>query len=179
MTDETPQDRKPQESPEPAREPLEQDVIGELGDDRLQEIAGLLGTDAAGARTVVGTTVSALSGGLRDEADSDPETVRQAFAEAGEQERRGGGGGGGESGDRAGEGERAGAPLQGVAAFGGGLGNLAAGGLMGSILGKVSRPVANAVAKKTGIPAPTVSRVIELVIPVVVAVLGKRAAGRK
>lgn len=136
---------------------FEQDVLNELGDDRLQEIAGLLGTDAAGAQDVVGTTVSALSGDLQDKAAAaDPaeaDEVRQALAEV----------------------ESAEPPLQGVAAFGG-LGGLAAGGMMSGVLAKMSKPVANAVSKKTGIPAPTVSRVIEMLIPVVLAVLTKRAA---
>jgi hypothetical protein len=43
----------------------------------------------------------------------------------------------------------------------------------------MSRPVATAVAKKTGLPPATVSRVIELLVPVVLAVFTKRAAGRK
>ncbi|MET8688930.1 DUF937 domain-containing protein [Streptomyces sp. NPDC004732] len=137
---------------------FEQDVLNELGDDRLQEIAGLLGTDASGAQEVVGTTVSALSGDIRGRA-ADPaeaDEVRQAFAEV----------------------EPADPPLQGVAAFGG-LGGLAAGGMMSGMLAKMSRPVANAVSKKTGIPAPTVTRVIEMLIPVVLAVLSKRAARTK
>ncbi|MER7199254.1 hypothetical protein CG723_16185 [Streptomyces sp. CB01635] len=134
---------------------LQKDVLDELGDDRLSEIAGLLGTDAAGAQDVVSTTVSELSGGLREKATADPqqaEEVRQALAETEEQQ-----------------------PLQGVAAFGG----LAGGGLMAGILAKMSRPVATAVAKKTGLPPATVTRVIELLVPVVLAVFTKRAAGRK
>ncbi|MFE4249197.1 DUF937 domain-containing protein [Streptomyces sp. NPDC056910] len=134
---------------------LKEDVLDELGDDRLGEIADLLGTDAAGAHDVVGTTVSELSGGLREKATADPaqaEEVRQALAETQEQQ-----------------------PLQGVATLGG----LAAGGLMSGLLTKMSRPVANAVAKKTGLPPATVSRVVELLIPVLLTVFTKRAAGRK
>ncbi|QOV38213.1 hypothetical protein IM697_07430 [Streptomyces ferrugineus] len=41
---------------------LQDDVLGELGDDRIVDIAELLGTDDAGAREMVCTTVSALSG---------------------------------------------------------------------------------------------------------------------
>ncbi|MGW6403238.1 DUF937 domain-containing protein [Streptomyces sp. NPDC055134] len=137
---------------------LQKDVLDELGDDRLSEIAGLLGTDAAGAQDVVSTTVSELSGGLREKATADPqqaEEVRQALAETEEQQ-----------------------PLQGVATFGG-LGGLAGGGLMAGILAKMSRPVATAVAKKTGLPPATVTRVIELLVPVMLAVFTKRAAGRK
>ena len=68
--------------------------------DGVQEIAGLLGTDEAGAREVVGTT-----------AQEDP--------------------------------------LQGVAT----LGRFATGGLMAGVLAKAAKPVANAVAKKTGAAA--------------------------
>ncbi|MFD6434012.1 DUF937 domain-containing protein [Streptomyces venezuelae] len=137
---------------------FEQDVLDELGDDRLQEIAGLLDTDASGAQDVVGTTVSALSGDIQDRA-ADPaeaDEVRQAFIEV----------------------EPADPTLQGVATLGG-LGGLAGGGMMAGMLAKMSRPVANAVSKKTGIPAAKVTRVIEMLIPVVLAVLSKRAARSK
>ncbi|MGW3102357.1 DUF937 domain-containing protein [Streptomyces sp. NPDC001100] len=113
------------------------DVLDELGDDRVQEIAGLLGTDEAGAREVVGTTVSALSG----EAAATVETPQEA-------------------------------PLQGVATLGG----FATGGLMAGVLAKAAKPVANAVAKKTGLPPATVARVVEMLVPVVLTVLTKRAA---
>lgn len=121
---------------------FEDDVLGELGDDKLQEIAGLLGTDTAGAQEVVGTTVSALAGPVQEEAAAAPEEE---------------------------------APLQGVSTLGG----FATGGLMAGVLARVSKPVANAVAKKTGIPVATVTRVIEMLVPVVLAVLSKRAARKK
>jgi hypothetical protein len=122
---------------------FEEDVLGELGDDRLQEIAGLLGTDAAGAQEVVGTTVSALVGPVQEEAAAAPP----------EEE----------------------APLQGVSTLGG----FATGGLLAGVPAKVSKPVANVVAKKTGVPAATVTRVIETLVPVVLTVLSKRAARKK
>ncbi|WP_372351389.1 DUF937 domain-containing protein [Streptomyces sp. KL116D] len=133
---------------------LEKDVIDELGDDRLHELASLLGTDPSGAQDVVGSTVSALSGGLRERADEGPEgaqEVRDAIAEA------------------------EAPPLQGVATLGG----LASGGLLAGLLAKMSRPVANAVAKKTGLPAANVARGIEMLIPVVLAVMSKRAARKR
>ncbi|UUN26995.1 DUF937 domain-containing protein [Streptomyces sp. FIT100] len=130
---------------------FQQDVLNELGDDRLTEIAGLLGTDAAGATTVVDSSVSELSGGLREAAATpdQAEEVRQAVAEVSEP------------------------PLEGVATLGGGL---LGGGLMASVLSRLARPAATAVAKRTGLPVATVSRVLELLIPVVVTVLTKRAA---
>ncbi|KOU20046.1 DUF937 domain-containing protein [Streptomyces sp. WM6368] len=135
---------------------FQDDVLGELGDDKLTEIAGLLGTDTAGAKETVAETVGAMTGDLQQKAaadDADGAEVRQAFAEVAEP------------------------PLEGVAAFGG-LGGLLGGGMMAGVLAKVSKPVANAVSKKTGIPAATISRVIEMLIPVVLAVLAKRASGK-
>ncbi|MGP3686136.1 DUF937 domain-containing protein [Streptomyces sp. IBSNAI002] len=132
---------------------FQDDVLGELGDDKLTEIAGLLGTDTAGARDTVAQTVGAMTGSLQEKAAADDDDeVRQAVAEAAEP------------------------PLQGIATLGGGL---LGGGLMAGVLAKVSKPVADAVSKKTGIPAPTISRVIELLIPVLLAVFAKRAAAGK
>ncbi|MCX4629777.1 DUF937 domain-containing protein [Streptomyces sp. NBC_01443] len=134
---------------------FQDDVLGELGPGGLTEIAGLLGTDAAGARETVATTVGAMTGDLQQKADSDDDDgheVRQAFAEVAEP------------------------PLQGVATLGGGL---LGGGLMAGVLAKVSKPVAAALSKKTGIPPATVSRVIELLIPVLLTVFAKRAAAGK
>ncbi|GAA2458976.1 DUF937 domain-containing protein [Streptomyces mauvecolor] len=133
---------------------FKQDVLNELGDDGLQRIAGLLGTDAAGAQDMVGTTMSTLAGGLPPETT---EEVRQAVAEAPPEEE---------------------APLQGVATLGGGLGGMLSGGLAAGVLAKVARPVANAVAKKTGLPPATVARALEVLLPVALAVLTKRAASK-
>ncbi|WP_405531203.1 DUF937 domain-containing protein [Streptomyces avidinii] len=135
---------------------FQDEVLGELGDDRLTEIAGLLGTDTAGAKEAVSETVGTMTGDLEQKAakeDADGEEVRQALAEVAEP------------------------PLQGVATLGG-LGGLLGGGMMAGVLAKVSKPVAGALSKKTGIPAATVGRVIEMVIPVVLAVLARRASGK-
>ncbi|MCL8012890.1 DUF937 domain-containing protein [Streptomyces sp. AS02] len=114
---------------------LQDDVLAELGDDRIWDIAGLLGTDEAGARQMVGTTVTALSG----EAD----TVATPHE----------------------------APLTGVATLGG----FATGGLMAGVLAEEAESVAHAVARRTGLAPEAVSRVVEMVIPVELAVLTKRA----
>lgn len=136
-------------------ESFQDDVLNELGDDRLQEIAGLLGTDPAEARQLVGSSVTELSGELRSAAaePASADEVRAAVTEVSTAEP----------------------PLQGVAAFGG----LVGGGLMAGVLGKLARPAADAVARKTGIPAPTVHRAVELLVPVVLAVITKRAATKK
>jgi len=123
---------------------FQDDILDELGGAKVQEIAGLLGTDEAGAREVVGATASALSGEAAAAETSTIETPQEA-------------------------------PLQGVATLGG----FATGGLMAGVLAKAARPVANAVAKKTGLPPATVTRVVEMLIPAVLAVLTKRAAKKK
>ncbi|MBT2675515.1 hypothetical protein J7E95_32920 [Streptomyces sp. ISL-14] len=117
---------------------LQDDVLDALGDDRIGDIAGLLGTDEPGARQMVCTTVSALSG--EAEAVATPHD----------------------------------APLTGVATVGG----FATGGLMAGLLAEEAKPVANAVARRTGLEPGAVSRVVEMVIPVVLTVLTKRAAGK-
>ncbi len=114
-------------------------MLDELGDERIGRIASLLGTDETGARQMVGTTVSALSG--EAEAVATPHD----------------------------------APLTGVATLGG----FATGGLMAGLLAEEAGPVADAVARRTGLPSGAVARVVEMVVPVVLAVLTKRAAGRQ
>ncbi|TKA13370.1 DUF937 domain-containing protein [Actinacidiphila oryziradicis] len=47
--------------------PLKDEVLEQLGDDRLQEIAGLLGSDADDVRRFVGDSVASLTGVLTDE----------------------------------------------------------------------------------------------------------------
>ncbi|KUL25932.1 DUF937 domain-containing protein [Streptomyces regalis] len=115
---------------------LQDDVLDELGDDRIGAIAELLGTDEPGARQMVCTTVSALSG--------EAETVATPHE----------------------------APLTGVATLGG----FATGGLMAGVLAEEARPVAKAVAARTGLRHTAVSEVVEMVVPAVMAVLTKRAA---
>lgn len=106
---------------------LQKDVLQELGDDRIEELAGELGTDTEAARRVVEATVAELP----DELTAAP------------------------------------AGVQGLAGLGGG-------GLMSGVLAKLSGPVANAVAKKTGLPPATVARALELLLPVVLTTIAKR-----
>ncbi|MGA4848950.1 hypothetical protein ACOBQB_22835 [Streptomyces sp. G5(2025)] len=51
--------------------------------------------------------------------------------------------------------------------------------MMFGVVTKLSRPVAKAISKKTGIPVQTVTRGIEMLAPVVIAVVSKKAARRK
>ncbi|MEU3754652.1 DUF937 domain-containing protein [Streptomyces olivoreticuli] len=53
-------------------ETLQKDVLDELGEDRIQELAGELGTDAEGAKGMVAATVEAL-----------PEEITEGGAPAG------------------------------------------------------------------------------------------------
>ncbi|MFB7942371.1 DUF937 domain-containing protein [Streptomyces sp. NPDC056049] len=134
---------------------FQDEVLAELGEDRLAEIAALAGTDTAGARALVDGSVAELSGELR-QAAAEPgsaDEVKAAVDEVTSVEP----------------------PLQGVASFGG----LAAGGLMAGVLAKLARPAANAVAKRTGLPPATVNRAVDLLVPVVLAVLTRRATARK
>ncbi|MFD9794914.1 DUF937 domain-containing protein [Streptomyces sp. NPDC059070] len=121
---------------------FEQDVLNELGDDRLQELAQRLGTDTDGARQIVSSAATGLADGVP--AGSVPQEP----------------------------------PLEGVATLGG-LGGAAGGGLLAGALAKATRPVASAVAKRTGLPEATVVRGLELLVPVVLTVLSKRAAAGK
>ncbi|MFG3304027.1 DUF937 domain-containing protein [Streptomyces wuyuanensis] len=132
---------------------FQRDVLDELGDDRLQEIADALGTDTTAAEAVVGTSVSTLSGELQDAAEAPGQAgeVREALGELTEP------------------------PLQGAVTLGGGLG----GGLMAGVLARLARPAAAAVAKRTGMPVATVGKAFELLIPVVLTVLSRRAANRR
>ncbi|MGH4028394.1 DUF937 domain-containing protein [Actinomycetota bacterium Odt1-20B] len=143
---------------------FEQDVLDQLGDDQLQELGQLPGVaEAGGPQQFVSHTVSALAGGLQDKAAGAPEDadeVKQAVAEVAEAPADGA------------------APLQGVATLGG-LGGLLGGSMMSGVLAKMSKPVASAVSKKTGLPEATVSRGIEMLIPIVLAVMAKRASGAK
>ncbi|MEU1202120.1 DUF937 domain-containing protein [Streptomyces sp. NPDC005813] len=137
---------------------LQDDVLQELGDDKVQEIAQLLGTDADGAQAAVGTTVDAVAGELRERADGeDAGEVREALAGLAEPGQE---------------------PLRGVAALGG-LGGLLGGGMMAGVLSKLSRPIATSVAKKTGIPVATVTRALEVMIPALLTVLAKRASAKR
>ncbi|MEU2260340.1 DUF937 domain-containing protein [Streptomyces sp. NPDC019645] len=132
------------------------EVLHELGDHRLQEIADALDTDTGAAAAVVGTSVSTLSGELKDAAETPAQAgaVRDALGELTEP------------------------PLQGAVTLGAGLG----GGLMAGVLARLARPAAAAAAaaaKRTGMPVATVSKAFELLIPVVLTVLTRRAANRR
>ncbi|SDM37211.1 DUF937 domain-containing protein [Streptomyces wuyuanensis] len=111
---------------------FQRDVLDELGDDRLQEIADALGTDTAAAAAVVGTSVSTLSGELQDAAETPGQAgeVRDAPGELTEP------------------------PLQGAVTLGGGLG----GGLMAGVLARLARPRPLRWPSGPGCPRPRSAR---------------------
>ncbi|MEW2517853.1 DUF937 domain-containing protein [Actinacidiphila alni] len=138
--------------------PLQDEVLTELGDERLQELAEQLGTDADGARQLVGASVGSLTGVITDEAVTPGGTAElsQALEQA------------------AGEPE----PMTGVAGFAG-LGAGMGGGLLATVLRKASAPTARAVSKRTGLPVAAVTGALEMLIPVVATVLARRARRTK
>ncbi|MBD0735017.1 DUF937 domain-containing protein [Streptomyces sp. CBMA29] len=138
--------------------PLQDEVLTELGDERLQEMAERLGTDTDAARQVVGASVGSLTGVVTDEAVTPGGTAElsQALEEAASEPE----------------------PLTGVAGFAG-LGTGVGGGLLTTVLRKATAPTARAVSKRTGLPVAAVSGALEMLIPVVATVLAKRARRAK
>ncbi|GAA3913279.1 hypothetical protein GCM10022244_24010 [Streptomyces gulbargensis] len=53
-------------------------------------------------------------------------------------------------------------------------------GLMGGVvLNRVAGPAARAIARRTGLPAPAVSRALQVALPAALALITRRAAARK
>ncbi len=127
--------------------PLKDEVLDELGDDRLQEIAGLLHSDADTARHVVNGSVASLTGVLTDDSLTPGGTAElcQAIAQAAMEPE----------------------PHHGAVSAGGGL--------VAAVLGKVADPAAKAVAKRQGLPVEAVAGALEIVVPVTATVLARRA----
>ncbi|MET9219485.1 MULTISPECIES: DUF937 domain-containing protein [unclassified Streptomyces] len=138
--------------------PLQDEVLTELGDERLQEMADRLGTDTDAARQVVGASVGSLTGVVTDEAVTPGGTAElsQALEQAASEPE----------------------PLTGVAGFAG-LGTGVGGGLLTTVLRKATAPTARAVSKRTGLPVAAVTGALETLIPVVATVLAKRARRAK
>jgi hypothetical protein len=127
--------------------PLKDEVLAELGDDRLNDIAGLLHADADAARHVVSGSVASLTGVLTDDSLTPGGTAElcQAIAQAAMEPE----------------------PRSGADAVGSGL--------VGAVLGKVAEPTARAVASKQGLPVEAVAGALEIILPVTATVLARRA----
>ncbi|MFF7153601.1 DUF937 domain-containing protein [Streptomyces sp. NPDC008139] len=138
--------------------PLQDEVLTELGDERLQEMAERLGTDTDAARQVVGASVGSLTGVVTDEAVTPGGTAElsQALEQAASEPE----------------------PLTEVAGFAG-LGTGVGGGLLTTVLRKATAPTARAVSKRTGLPVTAVTGALEMLIPVVATVLAQRARRAK
>ncbi|NGN70012.1 DUF937 domain-containing protein [Streptomyces sp. A7024] len=139
---------------------LQKAILQELGPDQMHELATELGTTDRAAKKLVGTAVESLTGTLADEASS-PEGARevaQAFSEAP---------------DPAGQANAR--PLTGVAQFaGGGMGGIK-GGILASVLGRVTLPVAKAVSARTGLPVTQVNNAMRVILPIAMTVLSQVA----
>ncbi|MDX3234915.1 DUF937 domain-containing protein [Streptomyces sp. ME03-5709C] len=143
--------------------PLKDEVLEELGDDRLRKITELLGTDAAQAQRVVGGAVTSITGVLTDDAVTPGGTAElcQAMEQA------------------ANEPEPLPAAAAGFAGVQGGTGPEPGRGVLAAVLAKVATPAARAVAKRTGLPVEAVRAALETVIPVMAAVLARRAREKR
>ncbi|MFW6693598.1 DUF937 domain-containing protein [Streptomyces sp. MAR4 CNX-425] len=148
--------------------PIHKAVLDDLGPERLHQVADELGTGNRGAKRVVGETVAALTGSLAEEAASahGAHEVEQALDEAQEAAPAG-------AGVRPVKGASA---LAGARPFaGGGLG----GGMLATIIGRTSMPVARAVSQRTGIPMAQVSRALKILTPVAMAAVSRTAKNRR
>ncbi|MFG2191723.1 hypothetical protein [Streptomyces sp. NPDC048639] len=94
------------------------DILAELGDDRLRELAGELGTDVRGAQTAVEATVSAVPASTGEDT-------------------------------------------------------------LAGVISRISASTADAVAERTGFPVESVSRALELLLPVVLSVIADHRRARK
>lgn len=143
--------------------PLKDEVLEELGDDRLREIAELLGTDAAEAQRVVGSSVASITGVLTDDAVTPGGTAElcQAMEQA------------------ANEPEPLPMAAMGFAGVTGGTGPEPGRGVLAAVLARVAAPAARAVAKRTGLPVETVTAALQTLIPVMASVLARRAREKR
>jgi hypothetical protein len=127
--------------------PLKDEVLEELGEERLQRIARLFDSDDPTARKVVASAVVSLTGHLTEDAATPGVTADwcQAMSQAAVESE----------------------PPPGSATAGGEM--------IVAVLRRVAGPTARAVAGKTGVTQPEVASALELVIPVTAAVLARRA----
>lgn len=144
-------------------------VLDDLGPEQLHHIADELGTGSRGAKRVVGETVAALTGSLAEEASSPhgAHEVEQALDEA-----QGAAPAGAGAGVRPVKGSSG---LVGAAPFTGGA---FGGGMLATIVGRTSMPVARAVSQRTGIPMAQVSRALKILTPVAMTAVSRTAKNR-
>ncbi|WP_078898227.1 DUF937 domain-containing protein [Streptomyces sp. CNQ-509] len=144
-------------------------VLDDLGTEQLHQVATELGTGSRGAKRVVGETVAALTGSLAEEAATPhgAHEVEQALDEA-----QGATPAGAAAGARPAKGATAPA---GAGTF---AGSALGGGMLATIVGRTSMPVARAVSQRTGIPMAQVSRALKILTPVAMAAVSRAARSR-
>jgi Bacterial protein of unknown function (DUF937) len=127
--------------------PLKDEVLEELGEERLLRISTLLGADPVTARKVVGGTVASLTEHLTDDTAAPGVTgeLCQAMALAAVESE----------------------PPPGTSTAGAGM--------IAAVLERVAGPASEAVADRTGLTETAVGSALEVVVPVTAAVLARRA----
>ncbi|WP_407565052.1 DUF937 domain-containing protein [Streptomyces sp. 184] len=149
--------------------PIHKAVLDDLGPGQLHQVADELGTGSRGAKRVVGETVAALTGSLAEEAATPhgAHEVEQALDEA-------------QGAAPAGAGVAArpakGSALVGAVPF---AGSALGGGMLATIVGRTSMPVARAVSQRTGIPMAQVSRALKILTPVAMHAVSRAAQNRE
>ncbi|GAA2136604.1 DUF937 domain-containing protein [Streptomyces synnematoformans] len=150
--------------------PVHKAVLDDLGPEQLHQVADELGTGSRGAKRVVGETVAALTGSLAQEASTThgAHEVEQALDEARGAAPAGAGAAAGPAKDTS--------ALVGAVPFTGGA---PGGGMLATIIGRTSMPVARAVSQRTDIPMAQVSRALKILTPVVMTAVSRTAKNRK
>lgn len=146
---------------------LQKTVLNDLGDDGLHQLADELGTSDREAKKLVRETLASLTGTLAEDAKSQQgaKQLTEALNEAPTPTA-------GSVGPSTG-----GTPLKGVMAFAGG--SALSGGIMGSVLGKVTMPVAKAVSARTGLPVAQVSKAMRILLPIAMTAISQLAKKKK
>ena len=128
-------------------------VTGSLGGGGLNALAGLIGADEAKTSTALTATLSVLTGALARNSEAAP---------------------GAASLDTALEKDHDGGILSGIGDF---LGNVAAGpgaGILGHVLGSRQQPVAQEIAKTSGLDLGQAMTMMTVVAPLLMGALGKK-----
>lgn len=150
--------------------PIHKAVLDDLGPEQLHQVAAELGTGNRGAKRIVGETVAALTGSLAEEASSPhgAHEVEQALDEA-----QGAAPAGAAAGVRP---VKSTSALAGVVPFASGA---LGGGMLATIIGRTSMPVARAVSQRTGIPMAQVSRAMKILTPIAMTAVSRTARNRR
>ncbi|MEU5876764.1 DUF937 domain-containing protein [Spirillospora sp. NPDC047279] len=136
---------------------LQEGVMNELGDDGVQQIAGLLGTDTATAKQAVESALPAIVGGLAKNTE-DPQGADDLYSALGDHT----------GADPAND-------ISALTPAASGMG----GAIMNHVLGDKLDPVANAIGGKTGLPADQVKKAALILAPIVMAFIAKNVMNKQ